>query len=343
MTVTQYLLAVVLAISGGRLTIDKGLIDGVRLGDSGQLCYSLTVNQGEKKLIQMVECEVLEVDDHTAVVKMLGPANAQKGFFVQLAIPIERTSPASLTAIGRKRLDEGRLDLALTYFRRVKAALPDDPLVESLIAEAQKRQREQAEEREQKQIQNSLAEAEKRIAAEQFDQALAVLQGVLKVAPENPEALTLKGTATQQIERRRTMILVRGGTVHIGVDPREARLYNQQPRYRAELNSFWIDRRASNLLGYSYPEAEKYCQERGKRVPTEFELEIAARQNGFRVSENAEWTASWYLPYPGNQMREDEYGEKYRVVRGPGDIRTRSFLLPTERAVDTSFRCACDQ
>ncbi|HON00850.1 MAG TPA: hypothetical protein PLM33_11425, partial [Acidobacteriota bacterium] len=102
-------------------------------------------------------------------------------------------------------------------------------------------------------------------------------------------------------------------------------------------------RAATNLLGYSYLEAEKYCRDRGKRLPTELELEAASTQSGFEVSANAEWTASWYLPYPGNKVKEKEYGEKYRVIRGPTDLRLRTFMLPSERAVDTSFRCACDQ
>ena len=341
--VTLYLLAVVLTIGGNnRLTIDKGYIDGVRAGDRGQLCYSLTVNESSKKLIQVIDCEVTEVDDRSAVVTMLGPAHARKGFFVQFSIPIERTSPAALMTIGRTRLEEGKLDVALTYFQRIKGALPSDPLVESLINETEKRQREQSEQREQKRVEAYLAEAENQVAAERFDDALASLEKVLKASPENAKARLLKRSVNEEVNRRKTMILVRGGAFDIGVDLPEAKFYNQQPRFKAELNSFWIDTASSNLLEYSYAEAEKFCRERGKRLPTEFELEIASRQPGFRVSANAEWTASWYLPYPGNRVKENEYGETYRVVRGPSDVRTRSYLLPAERAVDTSFRCACD-
>ncbi|NIQ11828.1 MAG: formylglycine-generating enzyme family protein, partial [Gammaproteobacteria bacterium] len=32
----------------------------------------------------------------------------------------------------------------------------------------------------------------------------------------------------------------------------------------------------------------------------------------------SEWTADWYLPYPGNQYDDPDFGRKHRVVRGGG-------------------------
>lgn len=29
-----------------------------------------------------------------------------------------------------------------------------------------------------------------------------------------------------------------------------------------------------------------------------------------------EWTSSWYLPYPGSDLKRDAFGEKYKVLRG---------------------------
>jgi len=72
-----------------------------------------------------------------------------------------------------------------------------------------------------------------------------------------------------------------------------------------------------------------------------------------------EWTESWYLPYPGSNLRKEEFGMKYRVVRGlsfhslghyPGDAysrvlavyaraSTRSYDPPSERLGDLGFRC----
>lgn len=44
---------------------------------------------------------------------------------------------------------------------------------------------------------------------------------------------------------------------------------------------------------------------------------------------------------------EKEYGEQFRVVRGPtradrSDFRSRFFSAPHERNPDVGFRCACD-
>ncbi len=75
-----------------------------------------------------------------------------------------------------------------------------------------------------------------------------------------------------------------------------------------------------------------------------------------------EWTDSWYLPYPGSDLRKPEFGMKHRVVRGlsfhslghyPGNAysrvlavyaraSTRSYDPPAERLGDLGFRCAKD-
>jgi len=61
-----------------------------------------------------------------------------------------------------------------------------------------------------------------------------------------------------------------------------------------------------------------------------------------------EWTADWYLPYPGSGYQDPYFGEKNRVTRGggwfeePPQVRTsnRNCTTPTAANDDLGFRCA---
>lgn len=73
-----------------------------------------------------------------------------------------------------------------------------------------------------------------------------------------------------------------------------------------------------------------------------------------------EWTDSWYLPYPGNEARNENFGRVFRSTRGlsfmgvghyPGEAYTkvasiiarasfRSYDFPNSRLTDLGFRCA---
>lgn len=62
----------------------------------------------------------------------------------------------------------------------------------------------------------------------------------------------------------------------------------------------------------------------------------------------SEWTADWYVPYPGNSRREREYGQQFKVLRG-GSIQVskefaraqfRARLPDGFRSTDLGFRCA---
>ncbi|MBI5451625.1 MAG: SUMF1/EgtB/PvdO family nonheme iron enzyme [Gammaproteobacteria bacterium] len=68
----------------------------------------------------------------------------------------------------------------------------------------------------------------------------------------------------------------------------------------------------------------------------------------------SEWVADWYQPYPGNDLRDTDYGMTQRVVRGGGSglghyalsvffrSARRAHAVPTMTSSDVGFRCARD-
>jgi len=65
-----------------------------------------------------------------------------------------------------------------------------------------------------------------------------------------------------------------------------------------------------------------------------------------------EWTASWYLPYPGADYQHKDFGQYFRVIRGGGGGighyalsvffrgAARSYAPPQQPNNDVGFRCA---
>ena len=109
----------------------------------------------------------------------------------------------------------------------------------------------------------------------------------------------------------------------------------------------WIplesNRPVSNI---SWFEADAYCRWAGRRLPAEFEWEIAARRGGCDQMFGSvwQWTSSDFLPYPG--FSEDPYKEysspwfrAHKSLRG-GAWSTRSRIMrPAYRNFYTPDRC----
>src|SRR5512143_768545 len=105
---TIYLLALILAVNGDRMTINKGLIDGLQPGDIGTIYYTLTVNGAQEKAVEVGKCEVTSVEDFAGTAKLIGQRlPVQSGYEVRFHCPAERVTPAALLTVAKERLQQG--------------------------------------------------------------------------------------------------------------------------------------------------------------------------------------------------------------------------------------------
>lgn len=289
------LLATVLAVDEHRLQLDKGLLDGLRVGDEGRVTYELRVGT-ETRTIEVARGVVVRVEATGAELEIEDAREIHTGYQVRFEIPAERTRPE--VVLQRIALISGDPDRRAALRLWADRALPREPRLEAALLEV---------------LWSRVADR------------------------DSPPAGGAGGD----------LVRVEGGVYRIGADPPEATHYDQQPAFRAHLAPFWIDRSVPEAAaGASYAEAEALCRARGMRLPTELEWEVAATSTqSFELPRLYEWTASWYLPYPGNDYPEEAYGRTYRVLRGSpagvaGTLRSRRFAEPDSKIDTLGFRCA---
>ncbi len=319
-------IALILSLTGDSAIIDKGMAEGLRPGDQGTVFYTLKVGQQVRR-IEVATAEVVSAEDFTSRVRLLDRTATVRKYSIDFQIPEDRVTPDFLLRLTRARLSENQPEVALKYLDRLNGNQSLTATIKALKAEAE---RQIAANREVPRPAPPAQRAESTIAQ--------------KAAVTEPESRTAMASfrAIDEERKHRGMALMEAAPYQIGLNA-EAQYYNQRPRFEIKLKEFWIDRRPTEKMDLTHAEAQAYCAALGKRLPTELEWEAAAAANAIVGAPRVEeWTSSWYQPYPGNSMREPEYGEKFRVIRGFPAIQRRRFIDPNQRVKDITFRCACE-
>ena len=115
-------------------------------------------------------------------------------------------------------------------------------------------------------------------------------------------------------------------------------------------NDFGIDRANT-------PQRWMVLEKEGDTTPVGAFPSGVSAYGAYDMSGNVwEWTASWYKPHPGNTRITENYGEKYKVLKGgswwdcsfykcgiSAPSYNRSFFLQSTKNKSFGFRCAKDE
>ncbi len=123
-------IATILSVESHHARVDAGLVQGIRPDDAAVIYYMTEVGSERKKVI-VNRGVVIEVDDHSSVLKVDAEFSVLSGYSVELEIPIDRVSPASVPEIARSRLMANRSSDMLHTL--IDVMVPEDDFIEQQV------------------------------------------------------------------------------------------------------------------------------------------------------------------------------------------------------------------
>ncbi len=356
--------ASIVAIDGGRATIDVGETGLLEVGDRGQAFYQLMVN-GSPERIEVGHVTVVDANAESARVVSDSGASLRTGFQVEFRVPESRRGTAEGSAPGsRAGADQPESSPIESETRLAEADEPDDvqkvpvsrPLRDIPPSPPSQDRPQPVPDDYPDQTLPAVPvdpDPDESVPADSGEQE-SIDPADTGAAVEDPIEPPDEGFESKSDGRE--MLEIAAGRYPIGLDPAAAQFFNQTPRHDVVLAVFAIDRVAvrsrphrplddSALTGLGFSEAQTHCQELGLRLPTEQEWEVAAQTPGFETHAGLfEWTSSWYRAYPGNRHPEEAYRSAFRVLRGSENgsrdsVFVRRFMDPGDSHSQVGFRC----
>lgn len=123
-------IATILSVDTHHARIDAGLVKGIRPDDAAVIYYMAEIGSERKKVI-VNRGVVIEVDDHSSVLKVDAEFSVLPGYSVEFEVPMDRVSPASVPEIARARLIAHRSSDMLDSL--IDVMVPEDDFVEQQV------------------------------------------------------------------------------------------------------------------------------------------------------------------------------------------------------------------
>ncbi len=123
-------IATILSIDGNYARVDAGLVEGIRPDDTAVVYYMTPIGAEEKKVI-VNRGVVIEVDEHSSVLRVDSEFTVLPGYSAEFEIPMGRVSPLSILDLARSRLVANRANEDLGAL--IEVLVPEDEEVEQQV------------------------------------------------------------------------------------------------------------------------------------------------------------------------------------------------------------------